>query len=297
MEKTGLRIGRHYGPGGKESLFTLKQALEEGASAMQLFGGNPRHYWCSKSVSDEHARLFREYGSHLYKVVHACYITNIAEDPDGENGRAHRMTIHSLVNHLEWAERMGCDSVVFHPGSPKDKPRDDAMNWSFQALKEVLTTYQGPVELLLENAAHKKKIGGPIDDLVELCAQIDDERLGICIDTTHAYAAGFDLKPMVAKMHDLGNLLRLVHFNQPDAEVELGKQMDRHSSAFVAGRFSIEQIAYLYGALREHGVPLILEGTPSLPEDLAWILRWELESRAGNTPSFPEPSLGEIFDL
>jgi deoxyribonuclease-4 len=298
MNSTGLRVGRHYGPGGKYLLESLVQVLDEPASAMQLFPGNPHRYWASKPA-DEHREAFLEKSSHLYKVAHANYLTNIAANPSTERG--YRMTINSLINNLEWAERHGCDSLVFHPGSPKDYDFADAMQWSEEALREVLTRYEGPVELLMENAAHKKKIGGIVEDtILPLFNAIDDSRLGICIDTTHAYHAGYDIDPMVEMLTNLTTLgaLRLVHFNTPDAGCGLGCQRDRHSSTFDQGEFTLAQIQTLFQAAKH--LPMILEGTPDLGADLVWLLRWESEFRDTGAMTPPVPGhkqLGELFEL
>ncbi len=103
MNDTGLRIGQHFGPGGKYLLESLERALDVPASAMQIFAGNPHRYWGSKTDEDV-AATWREYSSHMYKVVHANYLTNIGERPDV---RGAKMTRHSLVNLLDICRASG----------------------------------------------------------------------------------------------------------------------------------------------------------------------------------------------
>lgn len=284
MNRTGLRIGRHYSPGGKLVVETARAALTEAASAIQLFPGNPQRYWGS-NTTDEDRDTFLALTEHLHKVVHSVYITNIAENP---TERGWRMTQHSLVNQLEWAERHGCQQLVFHPGSPKKANRDDALQWSLENLREVMIRYEGPVHLLLENAANPTKIGGDIPELVDLVKKVDDERVGICIDTTHAYAAGYTVDYMAdgTMQHDCGDLLRCLHFNTPDAEVKFGSKLDRHSSTFEQGAFTYQQLSKLFTAWKH--LPMILEGTPDLHHDLVWLLTWETEQRNGQELTIPE---------
>ncbi len=141
MADVGLRIGSHNGPGGKYCLAALGQALDQASSAMQLFAGSPRRYWSSARIPPEHSDEFRDKGAHLYKTVHSVYIVNACDQPDTRNAR---MTLHSLVDQLKWAERHGCDSVVFHPGSRKDNPRDDAIGWLIESCRNIMAEYDGP---------------------------------------------------------------------------------------------------------------------------------------------------------
>ncbi len=292
MNRNGLRIGRHYSPGGSNVLATIAEIYDEAASAIQIMAGNPHHYWASKSALDQ-ADKFKELTSHLYKVVHAPYITNLCTPQDE---RGHRMTIHSLVNQLEWAEAMGCDSLVHHPGSPKDRDRKEALDDAYSASKEVLAIYTGPVKLLYENAAHPRKLGGDIPELAEFVKSLDDERAGICIDTTHAFAAGYDYDAIFQALIDLQNddLLHAVHFNTPDPDVKCGSKHDRHSSGFSNGAFPLEYIQQLFVATRD--LPLILEGTPNLHEDLTWFLTWQLEDETTGKITPPKPSANQLAD-
>ncbi len=223
----------------------------------------------------------------MYKVVHSVYITNICENPEN---RGWKMTQHSLVNQLEWAERHDCDALVFHPGSPKDNDRGQALEWGHENLREVLICYTGPVQLLLENAAHPKKLGGDLSELTDFVGRlnfefppVDDKffrenfRVGICVDTTHAFAAGYDRYGITREMDALGELLCLVHLNTPDQEVTRGSKLDRHSSTFDQGVFSYDELQKLFELYRH--IPLILEGTPDLASDLVHLLSWELELR------------------
>ncbi len=124
-------------------------------------------------------------------------------------------------------------------------------------------------------------------------------------NTTHAFAAGYsprpepresvDMSDMAIAMRGLGALLRLVHFNTPDAPdatgkggVTLGSNIDRHSSTFDQGVFTMAEIKDLYVNFR--GAPMILEGTPDLAADVVNFLRWELEIKTGIDP-LPTPAI------
>lgn len=296
MVGTGLRIGKHFVPGGKYILQTLQECLDAPASAMQFFPGNPKRYWPSEP-EPEHIDSFKGHTADMWKVVHSPYITNIAEVPDA---RAAKYTRNSLKRQLLWAEKLGCDAVVFHPGSAKDNPRDDALQWAFEALIEIMGEYEGPVNLLLENDSGTKsgrKIASDIFELKMLVEKVKDERLGICIDTTHAYSQGYTVSAMIEEMRKLGDLLRCVHFNTPDLEVEQGSHLDRHSSCFSDGKFSMDELKAIFLAFRDK--PLILEGTPDLAADAVWMLGWEMQYREHGDAITPMlgHELGDIFSL
>lgn len=314
LVRTGLRVGAHFAPGGKHCLQSLAQAIDAPATAMQLFAGNPHRYW-SNNVAEEDREAFIEGTRNMYVMVHSVYITNLGENPDGQFGRNHAMTQHSLVNQLEWADWMGCDAFVFHPGSAKDADMKDALDWTELGLRNVLARYgpgiseeyqkgnrmRGDVKLCLENSAGDKrgrKIGQNMDDLITVIRRIGDPRLRVVVDTTHAFAAGYSVDQIIHWVQTYDDLVEAIHFNTPDPQVTQGSFTDRHSSAFPDGAFSMEELSRLYTAFRHK--PLILEGcAPWFSQDLAWMLRWELELRDfGEVRSNKmTKSLGDIFDL
>jgi deoxyribonuclease-4 len=302
LASMNLRIGSHCGPGGKLCLASLEQALDQGATALQMFAGNPQRYWPSSSTSDEIFAEYKTKGAGVYSMIHSVYILNACEKPDQRNAR---MTRHSLVKQLVWAERAGCKSLVFHPGSAKENDRGDAVGWLIEAVTEVMTDYEGPVRLLLENKAVKDEkltgitgsqrgITGNLLELAWIVEQIGCDRVGICVDTTHCFSSGYDVPAMISAIKDphVWPKTDVIHFNTPDPGVKKGSGTDRHSSHFEDGVFSMKHLADLFQALKEK--VLILEGTPDFPADLVWLLRWELESRDGEGPTLPPQVEGAV---
>lgn len=291
---SGLRIGKHV-EGGKKAIVGLEEALSHGATALQMFAGSPQRYWPTASIPPETLAEFRERGSALYKMIHSVYILNACENPEERN---YRMTYHSLVKQLAWAEKAGCESLVFHPGSAKENPRDDAIGWLIECVNQVMADYEGPVKLLLENKAVKgekvtgdegcgRGITGNIHELANIVRLIDNDRVGITIDTTHAFASGYSVPAMIEAMEDpaVWPFIDVVHFNTPDPGVRQGSGKDRHSSTFEDGVFSMKLVCDLFHALKEK--VLILEGNPDFADALSWFLRWELEARDNEESTLP----------
>jgi endonuclease IV len=299
LVSSGLRIGAHFGPGGKHCLSALAQALEAPATAMQIFGGGPKGYWCS-NVAPEDVETFRDtvQAARMYVAVHAVYITNIAAHPDLD-GRSRAMTMHCISNHMLWANRMGANSVVLHSGSAKTNDKEESIGYAIECLREALYEYDvkadeegldtTKVRLLVENCAGDKnnqKLGGEdIFELATLIEEVKDPRLGIVIDTTHAFAAGYTIPKMIETLNDerIQPNLDLLHFNQPDTSVKCGSHLDRHSSLFTDGAFSLKELCTIYTAFRH--LPLICEGSPHIASDLAHMLRWEIDIRDGQIPA------------
>lgn len=298
LSRTGLRIGRHV-EGGKMLMNGLAEILDAPATAMQLFAGNPHRYWGSQT-SDADRDAFIAASDGIFKIVHANYLTNIGLPPEDRGGK---MTRHSLVNLLEWCDRHAIDQLVFHPGSAKDESKEQALEWAEDALREVLIRYEGNVGLCLENAAGDRefklhvpgssgrRIGSRITELSDLIGRIGDPRLGIVVDTTHAFAAGYSVPQIIETLQTpkVSSLLRCLHFNTPDPHVKCGSYADRHSVTFDEGAFTLKDIQDLFLAFRH--LPLIMEGTPGihgLRSDLTWLLSWELELQKHGTVSPPK---------
>jgi endonuclease IV len=290
---------------------------------MQLFGGTTKGYWCNNvAINDVNTFRDRVKEAGMYTTVHAVYIINPAADPVNES-RHSRMSTHGVTNHLLWANRLGCNSVVLHSGSAKDAPKEDGIGWAIDCLREAFLAYDAKIQdynaeddnlvkldpsdvrLLLENSAgdsRNRKLGGAdLSELTKVIAEVGDPRLGLVIDTTHAYAAGYSVDQIISTLQEpsFRKHLDLIHFNQPNPDVRKGSHLDRHASVFTAGAFPLNDLAKLFEAFRD--LPLILEGTPHLPSDLVWLLRWELELKnSGSIEKIPisvGPTADDIFTL
>jgi endonuclease IV len=162
---------------------------------------------------------------------------------------------------------IGSQGLVVHPGSTKDA------GWSLRSLdwlEEVMSRYEGTAELYLETMAGKTALGRLCADLVDL-AEVDT-RIGICVDLTHSWSAGLSITSLCALPGQIGNKLRVCHFNVPNQGVKCGSSIDRHNAGFHQTDWTYHEIERLWRAYRH--VPCILEGTPSPERDYELLRSW-----------------------
>ncbi|HEY7830052.1 MAG TPA: deoxyribonuclease IV [Solirubrobacteraceae bacterium] len=267
-----MLIGAHVSPSGG-----LPKAIERGealgARAIQIFNQSPRQ-WKPTSHSEESIAAFREAmaGSSIDAVlIHAVYLLNCAsEDPDI---RAKSLT--SLTHSLRVGQQIGATGVVLHPGSAKTGDVGQAINRAGAAIAEALKESAG-CPLHLENTAGTGgTLGRSIEELAGLIEAADgDERLGLCLDSCHLLASGYDIRTragmdeLIAEISEKVGLERLgsLHFN--DSQTPLGSNRDRHANA---GE----------GELGTAGCTVFLS-TPAF-EDLACVLETPGVERSGPT--------------
>jgi deoxyribonuclease-4 len=214
---------------------SVERAQGLGAECIQLFLSTP-HRWQHPSHSDEQVadfcRLIGEAGIGP-NFAHAAYVLNLATSDQGIRQR----TVENLVASTDWADRVGLAGLVVHVGSGRGQTVEDAEIQVATALELVLQS-SFETSVLLENSAGSgellgsrfEQIGGVFDRLGR------DSRLGLCMDTAHTFASGYDLRGSdgIARALDeieqyLGlDRLRLIHAN--DSKVGLGSAVDRHEN-------------------------------------------------------------------
>jgi deoxyribonuclease-4 len=256
----------------------LHRALERGrltgCEAVQIFTRSSRQ-WVARSLSDEEVRAFRAAtaASGIRSVLaHDCYLFNLAS-PD-ETLR--RRSVAALADELERCARLGIPYLVCHPGCHGGAGEDEGIRTAARSLGEVLGACRGyPATVALENTAGQgTQIGWRFPSLATLAALTPDgERLRVCVDTQHAFAAGYDLASTdgyaaaIAELAASVGLERVVAFHLNDAKKGLGSRVDRHEHI---GRGLLGRAAFrrLLEDERFAGLPMCLE-TPkaSDPDD------------------------------
>jgi deoxyribonuclease-4 len=265
-----LLIGAHVSPSGGLPK-AVARGLERGARCIQIFNQSPR-MWRPSVYREEDIAAFREAMADSTidaVVIHAVYLLNCAsEDPDI---RAKSLT--SLTHSLRVGQQIGAQGVVLHPGSAKTGDVDAAIARAGETIREALAESE-QCPLHLENTAGT---GGTLGRSVqELAALIDaaggEERLGLCLDSCHLFASGYDVrsrKGMSALIDEVSQkigLERLGSLHLNDSQTPLGANRDRHAN--------IGQ-----GELGETGCANFLS-TPAF-EGLACILETPGENREG----------------
>jgi deoxyribonuclease IV len=229
-----MSIGAHVSTaGGLPTCVGRAQAL--GAECMQIFLCAPQR-WQEPRHTDEQVhdfgRLVAQAGIGP-NFAHATYLINLAS----EEPRLRQRSIQNLSACAAWADRVGLSGIVVHVGSGRGQPVEDAEVQVSAALEQVLGNGTTST-ILLENSAGSgdllgsrfAQIGGVLDRLGR------DARLGLCMDTAHTFASGYDLRVDDGIQRALEEIsrhlgierLRLIHAN--DSKVGLGSAVDRHEN-------------------------------------------------------------------
>jgi deoxyribonuclease-4 len=229
-----MLIGAHVSPAGGLAK-AIERGEQRGCKAIQIFNQSPR-MWKPTVYSEENVAAFREAraGSPVKAVlIHAVYLLNCAsEDRD-----IRAKTLTSLTHSLRVGEAIGAAGVVLHPGSAKTGDVGKAIARAGKTIAAALADSEG-CELHLENTAGT---GGTLGrSFEELAALIEGagggERLGVCLDSCHLLASGYDIRTP-AKMAGvlkearaaLGRgRIRSLHLN--DSQTKLGSNRDRHAN-------------------------------------------------------------------
>lgn len=228
-----MRFGSHVSIA--NHLFdAVDRAKAIGCEAMQIFPGNPRGWQASYFQTRDMEEFKRRRAAAGIRplAVHLPYLVNIGSPVD----RVFTASIGSIKDSLEKAKIVDADFLVMHVGSHVGAGRESGLERINAGLKEVLSSDFGRVKLLLENTAGAGFTLG--DRLEEIAGIIDrtlqDTRLGVCLDTCHAYAAGYDvsdrqgLNDLLARFDDLMGLDRLGLIHANDSKSRLGSHIDRH---------------------------------------------------------------------
>jgi len=266
-----MRIGVHTSiAGGLEN--SLARAHKLGCNTMQIFSGSPR-VWASREPADDDITAFRksrlEYGiSPVF--IHCSYLINLATSKPELRSKS----IAMLIRDMNRADALKADYVVIHTGSASGEDPKAARGKAISCLNEIASMGKWDAGILLENTAGERgDITSRMEDLSEIADRVSDDLIsGICLDTCHAFAAGYDIRNH-AGAESLANditgyigagRLRLIHLN--DSKGELGSGVDRHEHIGI-GKIGLEGFRTLLSLSVFKEIPLILETPKKTDED------------------------------
>jgi len=256
-------VGLHISSAGSLDL-AFDRALELGATAFQMFTRNPNQ-WKFKPISDETVSVFREKrkSSGFARIVdHMPYLPNLAS-PEKSTIKISRYTLDEEVKRCD---ALGIDYLVVHLGSHLGKGAAVGIANVAEACDQAIAGSEGKTMILLENmAGQKNSVGARFEEIRGILDNIRaGARVGVCLDTCHLYAAGFDLGSDEAVRNTMGlfddvvgfDRLKVVHLN--DSKGALGSRLDRHENIGKGkiGRKGIRAFLHHPG-VRER--PLIME--------------------------------------
>ena len=211
----------------------VERAEERGCDCFQIFTKNPRG-WTAKPITPDDAETFRKKISSSpagMVFAHMPYLPNLA----GEKPELYQKSVDALIMELERCDLLGIPYLVTHLGHSGDGIRA-GQNRVISGINQAVSDANSTTILLLENTAgEKNSVGSTFEDISIVLSGIDDRRrTGVCFDTCHAFAAGYDLRDeeSLGRTMDLfedqigAKELKLVHLN--DTKGDLGSGLDRH---------------------------------------------------------------------
>jgi deoxyribonuclease-4 len=241
-------------------------ARELGISAMQIFSRNPRGWHPSVIPADE-VRLFREVREKagLVKVaIHCIYLLNIASAEEELYDKSRRV----LGEELRTARELGVDYVITHMGSHRDQTRQQGVERLLRCIDYAWRGFggdwKGSPRLLLEICAGGGNLlGTNFGELSRIIGASDwGERLGITIDSAHAFGSGYDIRlkserdRMFNELGKFADRVRFIHLN--DSMVALGSHRDRHQH-LGKGEIGLEGLRSFLWDERIKDLPVVLE--------------------------------------
>ena len=272
-------IGAHVSiSGGVEN--APVRAHEIGGNAFALFTGFSNR-WSSKEISPETADAFKanceKYGFTPAMILpHDNFLINLGS-PDAKKLA---MSRKSFQDELDRCMTLGLTMLNFHPGSHLNELSEiDCLDRIAESLNMALEKSSGVTAVLENTAGQGSNLGYSFEQLAHIISKIEDKtRVGVCIDTCHAYSAGYNLASAEGyekTWNDFDSIigfeyLRGMHLN--DDKKELASRVDRHAS-IGEGTLGRDFFSRLMADPRFDGIPLILEtpDTDLWPEEIKWL--------------------------
>lgn len=240
-------------------------AAEAGCDCVQLFTKN-NNQWRARDIKDEEVDAFQstlKEQSIQAPLSHASYLINLGS-PDKE---LRKKSIEAFVVELQRADQLGIPFVVLHPGSYTTSSEEEGLKNIVKSLDAVhKSTSKLSSCCLLENTAGQgSNLGWKFEHLATIIDGVKDpERLGVCIDTCHAFAAGHPMgteaeyKATIRAMNQTFGIKMIKAFHLNDSKKEFGSRKDRHEH-IGQGEMGIEPFRFLLNDRRFKKVPMYLE--------------------------------------
>jgi len=278
-----MLIGAHVSPAGGLAK-AIERGAQRGCEAIQIFNQSPR-MWRPTAYGEKDFTAFREamHASQISAVlIHAVYLLNCAS----EDREIRRKSLASLVQSLRVGDAIGAVGVVLHPGSAKQGKVPVAVRRAGKVIKEALEQTERCSLHLEDTAGAGGTLGRSFDELARLLeAAGDSRRLGVCLDSCHLLASGYDVRTPASLRETLDEFdrvvglsrLRSLHLN--DSITRLGSNRDRHA-LLGEGELGERGCAAFLSEPRFERLPCVLEtgrdGSPSA-QDIA--LAFKLRAR------------------
>lgn len=279
-----MKFGAHVGASGGVSKAVLN-AMDIGANSFALFLRSPRQ-WAAPELTAEEAQKFKTLcGEHGYDpakdvLPHGSYMINMA-NPDKEKAEK---SFGLFLDDLKRCEKLGIGLYNFHPGSVLDGDKTKGLKQLASYINRAISE-TSVVKIVIENmAGHGKLIGSELEDINTVIGYVSDKtRVGVCVDTCHSFAAGYDISTGKGyrEFWDKFDLvigreyLSAIHLN--DSKAPLGANRDLHQKLGY-GYLGLDVFRHIANDSSLESLPIVLE-TPVRDKDTIYgeeikLLEW-----------------------
>ncbi len=264
-------IGAHVSAAGGVENAPLNAHLI-GATAFALFTKNQRQ-WASNPLSQESIRAFQmnceKLGYQPQQILpHDSYLINLGH-PQKE---ALQKSRDAFLDEMQRCELLGLDRLNFHPGSHLKFTTEECLTTIAESINIALNKTKGITAVIENTAGQGTNVGFLFYHLKEIIEKVEDKnRVGVCIDTCHAFSAGYDIKTkegcrkVFEEFDEVVGFQYLKGMHLNDSKKELGSKVDRHES-LGAGILGINVFEFIMNDNRFDNIPLILE----TPDENRW---------------------------
>ncbi|KAI9574151.1 AP endonuclease [Boletus coccyginus] len=269
------KVGAHVSAaGGVEN--TVVNAARVRANAFALFVKSQRK-WSSPALTDENVASFKarmnEFGYDPKHVLpHGSYLVNLANPDEAKREKSYEC----FLDDLQRCERLGLIFYNFHPGSTVgNATKEESISFIAQCLNRAHKETSSVITVIENMSGAKNIVGSQFTELRDIIRQVEDKsRVGVCLDTCHLYAAGYDIstkagwdETMATFDEQVGlSYLRGMHLN--DSKTPLGSKKDRHENIGL-GTLKLPAFLTILSDPRVQDIPLILE-TPTFEAVEVW---------------------------
>lgn len=265
-------IGAHVSASGGVEMAPLNAHLI-GATAFALFTKNQRQ-WEAKPLTKQSVDAFKnaceKYGFLPNQILpHDSYLINLGH-PETD---ALQKSRKAFLDEMQRCEMLGLDRLNFHPGSHLNLiAAEQCLATIAASINQVLERTSGVTAVIENTAGQGSNLGFSFYQIKSIIDQVDDKsRVGVCIDTCHAYSAGYDIKTkegfekVFAEFDEVVGFEYLKGMHLNDTKKELGSRVDRHDN-LGKGYLGLEVFECIMKDSRFDGIPLILE----TPDETVW---------------------------
>ena len=259
-----MQIGLHVSISGSIDM-AINNAIDRECTAFQIFTRNPRS-WFAKDLELIEAKKFIEKlkESKIERMAicaHMPYLPNLSSPEDD----GYQKSIKSMIKEIERCDKLGVPYLVTHLGSHKGSGEENGIKRLTDALNKVAETKADVIILLENTAGQKNSVGSDFKQLAEIFSKCKPaKKFGICLDTCHAFVAGYDLrtknsvKKTKKEFDDTVGIkhLKILHLN--DSKGELNSNRDRHDHIGL-GEIGNEGLGEMIKIMNKHKIPIVLE--------------------------------------